>query len=155
MKKGISPLISTILLVGLSVALIASITIWTNNLKESTTKFAATQQKILDVTRSGFNFEVTNIVKGTGGAEGKLKIDITVTNLGEYPITKFSVIELNNNNERIGTQSIPVTIGPYAAKTFQITTAQEATKVELVSYVKVNDEEILVINTAVKLKIPR
>jgi len=82
MKKAISPLISVVLLVGLTVALIATITTWSFNLAEKQKGFVETQQERLDL--SDLNVEILNIRLGEATRD-----DIT------------TVLKFSNNNDQV------------------------------------------------------
>ncbi len=151
MKRGISPLISVILLIGLTVTVIAFIATWVNNLQKTTEEFAATQQEVLSA--SNFKFEVTDVVKTPNSLGGGNYKDITITIAnGEYTIEKLVVVEYNGN-EKEGTTEMPVSINPYETKSVKIPLPIKISAVELIPKIKINNKELLIPNAALKIKI--
>ena len=150
MKKGISPILATVLLVGLTVALVAGIASWTLNLRESTTKFAEQQQQLLEL--EGFNFEVLN-VENTGISRDNKLIEIKIINNENYKIYGFIAVEYNENNN-IGTLNINDEINPYETKIISLEVLPQTAKLRLIPIVKPDKDLLTLHNADITIRVP-
>jgi len=152
MKKGISPILATVLLVGLTVALIAGITSWALNLKESTTRFAEQQQQLL--TLEGFSFEVLNVEEGERVGGGNKTIKITIINNENYKIYGFISVEYDGNDKNIGTLNINDEVNPYETKIVRTEVLSQTAKLRLIPIVKLDKDLLTLPNVDITIRIP-
>ncbi len=117
-KKGISPLIATVLLIGFTVALAAMIISWANKYVRGTTSESESDiQRALKCAQD-LNFKVTNI--SCGGATGGAK-SISVENNGLVDIKSVIVRTHYDNGTIITNETALLTgISKYNVATFTV-----------------------------------
>ena len=148
MKKGISPLIATVLLVGLTVTLIATIATWVIDLQKKSETFASEQQRALEL--HDFNFEVIKVsAKGTDNPESEKNIELSIINNEESLIDKFLIVEYKKG-ERDKTTEVPAFIASYATNTISIKISPSTTEVKLIPVV----ENIPITTAGKTIKVP-
>ncbi|MEK6951447.1 MAG: archaellin/type IV pilin N-terminal domain-containing protein [Nanoarchaeota archaeon] len=104
MKKGISPLIATVLLIAFVVLVAGSIYIWSTGYLEKTKERASEEIDVMDATNkidytiddaryiSGYKGNLQKIVQGLAIVESnKKKILISITNNGQVEIKTFVI----------------------------------------------------------------
>ncbi len=135
-KKGISPLIATVLLIGATIALAALVMIWAQNLFQETTEETGSGIKAEIICSSQVQF---NINSATGTTT---PTTVRVTNNGERKIITFiaRVYDGNGNIERASKVTGDELEG-YGSKTYSIeySTGTTAEKIELIPVVELDD----------------
>ena len=108
MKKGISPIIATVLLVGLTVGIITMVTVWSKNLSEKTIQESEGTLAFLEKA-TNINLQINDATLLPGQGVGDIQtydLELNLVNQGNDPIT-FTVISVMSD----GTTT-PCTIEP-------------------------------------------
>ena len=130
-KKGISPLIATVLLIGFTVALAAVVILWGSGFVNRTT--AATSEKTVQTLActSDLSFEIRKVLCNNGAATPASTV--TIDNKGSYVIKKliFRSFDSTGNNKDVvtvqgtGLDSVDSQIDPYEIKEIDLTASPD------------------------------
>jgi len=140
-KRGISPLIATVLLIGATIALAALVMIWSQNLFKSTTESTGKGIEAEMVCASDVQFNIDRAIGIAGSTV------VTITNSADIQIEEF-IARVHKDDETIqvvtGVKASDGSgLGPYNTKSYTITYDVEgdgvATKIELVPKIKLDD----------------
>ena len=98
-KKGISPLIATVLIIGFTIVLAAMVITWGTKLFKTTTEQTGQTSELNLLCTTGFNVEYT--AKKTTGAAAASKIELTASNKNEKPVVGFLFVAKKNSGETV------------------------------------------------------
>ena len=133
-KRGISPLIATVLLIGFTVALAAVVITWGTGFVQKVT--SGTEQKTdkAIICTSDLNFEIESV---------KCPNKITLDNVGEVNIKKFNLRFFSANDDLLGIQNLDK-LDKYQLKQFTLSPDMPAStnKVEVFAVVDLDGQEI-------------
>ena len=140
-KKGISPLIATVLILGFTVALAAIIMNWgtkfTRDIQQSTSEsatanIACSQDVVLNIR---------NVCRTTSGADNIY--NILVANDGKADIVKLNV-RLYKSESDVASDTLTETIGKFSLKTLMSTKAPTGgvKKVELIPSIQIEGKTV-------------
>ncbi len=93
-KKGISPLIATVLLIGFTVALAAVVITWGSGFVQRITTGTEDRTTRTVTCTSDVNFEITKVDCNTKA--------VTITNTGDFPILGFTFRFFNSGGDYLG-----------------------------------------------------
>jgi len=139
-KRGISPLIATVLIIGFTVALAAVIMVWGQSFSKSMQKSTEQSTKIQLVCAQDVAFEMESLCYHGN------KIYITVKNNGNVEIERY-IVRMFKGANTAESANIDKEIAPFAISThnFKVSSpefAQSIKKIELIPIVKVEGKEI-------------
>ncbi|MAG50879.1 hypothetical protein CL621_04570 [archaeon] len=124
-KKGISPLIATVLLIGATIALAALVMVWSQNLFKSTT----------DRTKAGIEAEMicTEVQFRVDSAVGTdASSTLRITNNGDHDIVDFIARVYEGEDVELGVLTGDI-LSSYGSEEYTITyTSTAATQIELI-----------------------
>ena len=112
-KKGISPLIATVLLIGFTVALAAVVIIWGSGFVSRTTVASSEKTAQTLACTSDLNFDIRKVNCDDNGVDAGGVSKITIDNKGSYAIKKIifrSFDKTGKNKDVIEIQSVPATM---------------------------------------------
>jgi len=135
-KKGISPLIATVLIIGI-VGIIASfLLIWSQDIFKTTMKSPEEDAEAEMICESEVEFNIEDIVLIDEGTE------ITVTNNANTQIENFvAKVYLDTGEVKLIEGLVAVnTLGAYDTKSYTIKYDGVATKIELVPKIKLKED---------------
>ena len=116
-KKGISPLIATVLLIGFTIVLAALVIRWGSELFSGQIKSQTCENEATLECTSDVDLEITN-VKYTNGAQN---FDVAVVSNGKKNIDKGIIFRLHKENGEVESFADPTaTLDAYAANTFAL-----------------------------------
>ena len=148
MKKAISPLISVVLLVGMTVTLIAFIAVWVQNISEETVAFAEEKQEFIKL--QDIKIEVLGVVGGVASGEGK-PITITISNNDEHVVNSIIFRAYEDERNILNTLEIKNPIEAYQAENIDVNIPAETKLIELVFLVGDRNVPVVYPN---KVKVP-
>jgi len=139
-KKGISPLIATVLIIGFTVALAAVIMIWGQSFSKSVQKSTEQSAKVQLVCAQDVAFEMESLCYHGN------KVYIIVKNNGNVEIEKY-IVRMFKDANTAESANIDKKITPFAISThdFEVSSpefAQSIEKVELIPIVKVEGKDV-------------
>jgi len=145
-KRGISPLIATVLIIGFTVALAAVIMVWGQSFSKSMQESTEQSTKIQLICSQDVLFEISSACYDS---DHNL-VKITVKNNGNQAIESFRARLFKSDNE-VEAPELSGPLDPFAIKTFEASPktfgVDKIEKVELIPVIKVNDKEITCPNT--------
>ena len=101
-KKGISPLIATVLLIGFTVALAAVVITWGSGFVQRVTEGTDKRTTESLACTGDLNFEISKVTCGTGGGNGTVLVD----NKGSINIINIALRTFNTNGDNLGSTKI-------------------------------------------------
>jgi len=138
-KKGISPLIATVLLIGSTIALAALVMVWSQNLFQSTTERTGRGVEAEIICASDVQFRITSIT----GTESPLTIE--VLNNGDHPIEEFKARIYSDSDDIKVVEITGEVLGEFDSETYTITYSDldgNLEKVELIPIIKLEDDSL-------------
>ncbi len=137
-KRGISPLIATVLIIGFTVALAAVILIWGQGFTKSMQQGAEESANINLMCANDVKFSVTG---GCYCATANT-IKVTVKNDGNIDIQNFTA-RFYKSPTQVGTDDTLLGLAKYGIKTYSVTTPVDVTKnavkqIELIPVIKID-----------------
>ncbi len=116
-KRGLSPIIATVLLIALVLILILIIFTWSRGLiSENIQKFGSSAK----ITCEKVDLEISSLENPAGGA-----VDLQIVNRGDVPVYQLEVAVISGGNSKQSTYEVSVTVGGSASLTIPRTSGQE------------------------------
>jgi len=142
-KRGISPLIATVLIIGLVIVIASVVLLWgTKFTKEVVEGTTATQKKLQVLSEAGIKIVSYDLKSGS-------VIEMVIENIGTVPISRFQVIFEGNGGDSVISRAYPANLEEFATTSYDFsygdpTTGESAVgtlvKVKVVPLIDVNEE---------------
>lgn len=144
-KKGISPLIATVLVIGFTVALAAVILTWGQTFSKDIQQSTETTTKIQLICAQDVNFAINSVCIEDDAGEKSAKI--TIDNKGNIRIEKFMVRLYKDANTVTTGKVDSVEAFGLNQKDVHLEDLDSVSKVELVPVIIVDEKEVTCSNT--------
>ncbi len=150
MKKGLSPLIATVLLIGITISMAALVMVWGQNLVKQTTEetgeSATTEIKCISrVTLELLNASCWDFAANAGlGGSKAPDMNLILDNRNEEPIDGI-ILRVYGTGNVVRTRQIPYVLGAFSTDVTNIVAAYSGlpaggvTKVEILPQIKLSD----------------
>ena len=154
-KKGISPLIATVLLIGFTVALAGIVITWGSNFVKNITSGTEERTESTLACAGDLNFEITRYT--CGDYTNLVKSTVTIDNKGNTVLEKVAIRFFNNQDELLNptneiSKKIVGPVGAFEIKTFNLLADNEdnmlesmpdgTVKIEAIATISVNGQEV-------------
>ncbi|MEK6937207.1 MAG: archaellin/type IV pilin N-terminal domain-containing protein [Nanoarchaeota archaeon] len=154
-KKGISPLIATVLLIGFTVALAGVVITWGGGFIKNITEGTEERTASTLACAGDLNFEITKVKCANDNALG----EITVDNKGDLALHKiaFRFFDVNDDSkgseQKAGADANTPLVGPFEIKKVELVAKliEGVSRVDAIATVKVEGQEV-VCSDAVRVK---
>lgn len=136
-KKGVSPLIATVLIIGFTIVLAAVVMQWGGGFVRQLTEEQA-QKSEAQTTCIELNFEITSVDTTTN--------TVSLLNNNDKTISKFLIQEIDGTTGNSNTLTGTATLGPYESEGVVLTlpagvTLESGDKIRVIPYVKLEGGE--------------
>ena len=146
MKKGLSPLIATVLLIGITISLAALVMVWGQALFKQTTEDTgkSAQAEINCISKVQVDILNASCDGVPGGGPGGTPMNLIVDNKNEEPIHGFIIrfYSASGNVETITISSVgfALPLDSFNARTYSVPySGGEITKVDVIPQIKLDD----------------
>ena len=130
-KKGISPLIATVLLIGFTIVLAAVVIRWGGDFITGTTESTTCEADIASACATQVDFEVVSA--------DALGITVTIKNNADYDLDSFTVVT-NRNGETVATDIVETPIPAFTQEDLTLAGALAVDdEIEVIAHITVEE----------------
>jgi flagellin-like protein len=150
-KKGISPLISTVLLIGFAVALAAIVFTWGQSFTKETAERTQQSTRTALICSTELDFDISNVKCTSGVLE-----NVQITNKGNIEIRalKFRVKNANGDVKIYDFNSVDDRLEPFGIKTYSTAfDVSDPEMVEAIAIIDIDNEDVVCSQRVVGSKI--